>query len=1205
MSQFACGQAVAIQTSATLQADSPSAPLATPQTPEQFVANWSKSSGHEDKVDRQFFLELCDLLDVPKPSPVNEAQESYCFQKAVKITHPDGAETTKKIDFYKRAHFVIEAKQGSDAGDKSKGTARRGTEGWKGAMRAAFAQGHEYAINLPEGRPPFLVTCDIGHIFEVWSGFSGSYGGYGASKRIPFGDLVHEETRAFLRAVFLDPHSLNPALRAAKVTREVAIHLATLAKELEPTYGAERTAAFLMRCIFTMFAEDVGLLAGEPFTKAIAEHWIVDPAAFPEGVSDLWKAMDQGLRFGFTKLLRFNGGLFASTEALPLTKAQLSELLAASKREWSAVEPTIFGTLVESALYERDRARLGAHFTPREYIERLIRPAMLEPLRGDFALALGESRLMMAEAAVDGAGNPREPTKAERAAAADVLTKFHAKLCKVKVLDPACGSGNFLYVSFALLKELEAEVLRELADLGQASGRLDLESVSVNPSQFLGIEKNPRAREIADLVLWIGYLQWHRKTRSDVPPVEPILRQYKNIVQGDAVLASDTPTPKLGEDGEHLTVWDMRTYVESAVTGELIPSAAADAQVGLYDYANPCAVEWPDADFIVSNPPFCGNKPMRKALGDSYTEALRSVYKQVPQTADLVMYWWEKAAASVRAGKARRFGLITTNSITQKFNRGVIEAHTGAKKDPLAVTFAIADHPWVVSGAAVRIAMTVGARAAEANGQAVLATVAAEERGDGVESLAQRVEVATKGVAAIHSDLTGGANVAAAIPLRANTGISFQGMNLVGEGFRLTGTELRQFGYPPDSLPSVVKPYMNARDLTQGADQRWVIDLFGMTAEQVRERHPALYQRVVDRVKVERDHNKRDSRRKNWWLFGEPVGKLRTALKGLKRYIVTPETSKHRFFVFAPMELLPDHKLYAIASDDAFVFGVLSSRLQTVWALAAGGWLGVGNDPVWSNTTCLGHFPFPGATEAQISRIRNLAEKLDAHRKSVLTGGFLAARAPGPISVLADSAVDVPVTFTGMYNALQRLREAESGGKPLHYAERAFHDRALIGVLRSLHDDLDAAVAEAYGWDAKLADEATLEKLVALNAERASEEKGGTIRWLRPDLQNPSGAATATKASEQVSLLPDDDTEYEGTTKLAWPKEVPAQLKAIRDAVMSKPGAWTAATVARWFHKAQQRIVERHLRTLHDVGALSSYDDGKGRRWSAQAAGAA
>ena len=1169
-----------------------------------FIERWAASSAHERGNCQPFFIELCALLDVEPPDPAAEKRPEYCFEKGVKIVHADGAETTGFVDFYKRGYFVIEAKQGSEAGDAKIGTARRGTEGWRKAMRAAFGQAHRYAHELPEGLPPFLITCDVGHVFEVWRGFSGHYGDYGARKTIPLADLAKPKTLEFFRLIFTEPSALDPSLKAARVTREVAGHLAELARELEPKHGPEATSAFLMRCIFTMFAEDVALIPEGIFTKATEDHWIPTPETFQDDVSRLWEAMDKGLPFGFgQKLLQFNGGLFASTEALPLTRAQLERLLEAARCDWADVEPTIFGTLVERALDPVDRERLGAHFTPREYIERLIRPAVMEPLREDWTVALGLVRQIMDK-------GDEEPPEKEKEEARKILREFHAKLCKVRILDPACGSGNFLYVTFSLMKALEWEVLRELIDLGETQVGMEMEQVSVNPSQFAGLEVNPRAREIADLVLWIGYLQWHRRARGDVQPVEPVLREYKNIVCTDAVLAWDDRTERLDDEGNPVTVWDMRTYKESPVTREMVPDETARAPV--YDYTNACEAVWPEADFVVSNPPFVGNKMMRKALGDGYSEALRQTYKRVPGTADLVMFWWDKAARLARAGRLRRFGFITTNSITQTSNRKVMLPHLAAKKAPLAITWAIPDHPWVADGADVRISMTVGVRADRLRAKPTLGEVAFEggRRSEGPRD--RPIEVKYRGVQTIHPDLSGGANVAGARPLLANQGLSFMGMTLIGKGFRLSADEVRSLGYDSANLPTVIRPHMNARELTQKGTGAFVIDLFGLSAEEARDNYPTLYQRLLERVKPERDQNKDRIPREKWWIFGRPRPDLRDALDGLAQYITTPETSKHRFFVFAPSELCPDHALYAVALDDPFVLGVLSSRFQSEWSLAAGSWMGIGNDPRWRNARCFDPFPFPDATDDQKVRIRDIAERLDAHRKRV-TGWWLddvaevpmaadarphAGRTPTTAESLADQDSDARgIHLTAMYNALERLRQIARGeGPPLTDKERAFHDAALIGVLKSLHDDLDGAVADAYGWPADLDDEEILERLVALNAQRAAEEAAGYVRWLRPEFQAPDEVKAA---EEQITLVEEVKPEViEAIERVPWPKGAATQLAAVRDLLAANEGTWTVETVAGRFTYAHKATVQRHLETLEVLGLLVGYDEGEERRWT-------
>ncbi|MBZ0271392.1 class I SAM-dependent DNA methyltransferase, partial [bacterium] len=1079
---------------------------------EAFIAKWSNAAPGERAQKDHFFLDMCAALGVDPPDPRRGAHENYRFEKLVKLERGDG-ETHGSIDFYKQGCFVIEAKQGSEAGDLFVGTARRGTAGWDKAMRKAFGQAREYAHALPEGLPPFLMTCDIGNCFEVWTAFTGNYAGYGARRTIELADLADPKVREFFVKVFTDPYDLDPARHAQRVTRKVAAKLADLARALEKNGNdPELTAQFLMRCLFTMFAEDVGLLPENLFTRAVEERWIEKPHLFPAQVQQLWRAMNDGASFGYeAKLLRFNGGLFANTNAIAMTADQLRLLLDAAKCDWAAVEPTIFGTLLERALDPYERQKLGAHFTPREYIERLVRPAVIEPLRAEWEIAQAEAQGHLKKE------DDAEPTALDRKKAAGVIRAFHDRLVHTRVLDPACGSGNFLYVTLDLFKQIESEILRELSDLGVAQAALEIKGRMVNPGQFLGIEINPRAREIADLVLWIGYLQWQkreadrlaRETKHAVQIPEPVLRDYKNIVCRDAVLDYDgAPVPRLGPDQKPVSVWDMRTYKTHPITGKPVPDE--NARVPVMDYINPRPAKWPEADYVVSNPPFIGNWRMRQALGEGYAEAVRRAYPNVPESADYVMYWWEKAAELVRAGKVRRFGFITTNSLRQSFARRVIARHI-EEKPPLSLAFAIPDHPWVESadGAAVRIAMTVGE--AGRNPGKLLRVTSEKETG----GIAREVSF-TQQSGLLNADLTVGVDVTAAILLEANANLANRGVCLFGAGFIVNQIEAVTLGLGRIAgLEAHIRPYLNGKDLMQKTRNVRVIDIFGLEIEEVREKFPAVYQWVLERVKPERDTNKRAIRKKNWWIFGEPNPKLRQMLDGLPRYIATTETSKHRVFQFLDAEILPDNMLVCVALDDAWFLGVMSSRTHVTWALAAGGRLGVGNDPRYNKTRCFDPFPFPDPPGDIKARIRDLGERLDAHRKRV-------------------QAEHPDVTLTGMYNALERLREFDrekavraasagsvetatrachperSEGSPaLTEKERAFHEKALVGVLKQIHDELDDAVADAYGWPRDLSDEEILERLVALNGARAEEEKRGVVRWLRPEFQNPAGATPA------------------------------------------------------------------------------------------------
>jgi len=601
---------------------------------------------------------------------------------------------------------------------------------------------------------------------------------------------------------------------------------------------------------------------------------------------------------------------------------------------------------------------------------------------------------------------------------------------------------------------------------------------------------------------------------------------------------------------------------KSPVTGEDVPDESARELVKRY--VNPRTATWPDADFIIGNPPFVGNKRMRSVLGDGYVEALRAAHDDVPETSDYVMYWWNLAAELVGAGKVRRFGLITTNSITQIFNRKVVESHLAAK-DGISIVFAVPDHPWVDSedGAAVRIAMTVGD---SRRGPGLLQSVLRENQGDteGVDvTLAAQTGV-------IHSDLRVGANVSAAQPLRGNGWLCRQGVKLVGAGFLLEQADLDRLGL---EAGRIVRPFLSNKDLVRRSRGSFAIDFFGLDEEAARAENPIAFQRLLDLVKPLRAHNRDAQRRRDWWLFGRTNKDMRSAIFGLRRMIVTPEVAKYRPFSFAEGSTIPDASLYVVGSDDAWILGVLSSRVHAVWALTAGGRLGVGNDPRYHNTRCFDPFPFPAPTESEEARIRELGEALDQHRKR-------------------QQAEHPTLTITGMYNVLGKLRAAGT----LTAKEKRIHEQGLVSVLKEIHDELDAAVFGAYGWSHDLMDEQLLGRLVALNAERAEEERRGLVRWLRPEFQNPSGI----KPESQVQLIEGEEGEAAPaapSAKGVWPKKLPAQIAAVRDLVLSSEASWTIERVASSFKGARRTDVEAVLESLAALGVALCYGDGTSRKW--------
>ena len=881
-----------------------------------FIAHWEKSGGAERANYALFITQLCQIIGVPQPDATkpDDTENAYVFERNVTFHHPDGTTSTGRIDLYKRGCYVLEAKQGVEKREAAealaeatkakakaakKGTAQRGSAAWDEAMLKARGQAEQYARALPasEGRPPLLIVVDVGHSIELYSEFTRTGGTYvpfpdPQSHRISLARLNDADVRETLRLAWTDPQALDPARRSARVTREIAQSLGRLAASLEKSgHSAETVATFLMRALFTMFAEDMELLPKESFLnllKSLQGH----TAQFVPMVEELWSRMQTG---GFStvlreKILRFNGGLFEDATALPLTDDQFALLIEAAHADWRDVEPAIFGTLLVRALDPVERHKLGAEYTPRAYVERLILPTIIAPLRAEW------DAVRAAALTLDRAGKRKEVI-AE-------VQKFHRRLCELRVLDPACGTGNFLYVTMEHLKRLEGEVLVALDQLGHEQAVLEMESFSVGPHQFLGIEVNPRAAAIADLVLWIGYLQWHFRTRGRVTPPEPIIKAFHNIQCRDAVLAWERTEPLLDTQGQPVTRWDGRTMKKHPVTGEDVPDETA--RVPLLSYVNPRPAEWPESDFIVGNPPFVGDKIMRGALGDEYVDALRLTYPTVPESADFVLYWWHKAAEVVRSGAARRFGLITTNSLRQTFSRRVVAAQLSAEP-PLNLEFAIADHPWVDSadGAAVRIAMTVGTRG---SGSGTLWEVASEQKAaDGTRDVAL-----TSKHGAILSNLSVGANTAGAETLLANSGLSSVGIALHAEGLALSPDEAKQLLAvcrieQVDNPERFIRPILNGRDVLQSPRGNYIIDLFGVTESDLRDLGP-IYQWVLTRVKPVRAVNKRASYRELWWLPGEPRPEMRRALKDLGRFVVTPMVAKHRIFQFFPTGYVPDQK---------------------------------------------------------------------------------------------------------------------------------------------------------------------------------------------------------------------------------------------------------------------------------------------------------
>lgn len=605
-------------------------------TPAAFISKWRHVQLTERSASQQHFLDLCEVLEHPKPAEADPAGEWFTFERG----------TDKRgggrgwADVWKREFFGWEYK------------------GKRKNLDAAFDQLLLYRESLEN--PPLLVVCDMDRI-RVHTNFTAAVN---QMHEIRLEELGEPRNLEVLRAVFFDPGRLRPQATVAGVTKEVAERLAGVAQTLRGR-GLEPTAVarFLDRIVFCLFAEDVGLLPRGLFTRVTEKAR--DPEHFSKLVGQLFDAMREGGDFGLETIRHFNGGLFTDSPVLTLTREEVAHVKAAAQLDWGAVDPSVFGTLFERGLDPDTRAQLGAQYTSREDIETLIEPVVIRPLRREW-----ERTQAAAERLLDvnaGKSKTKEALGRREREARALVRAFYERLSEVKVLDPACGSGNFLYVTLQKLKDLEKQVLIYAGDRGLGNFL-----PQVNPTQFYGIEVNPYAFDLAQTTLWIGYLQWIHQNGYGTP-AEPILRPMTSFLNADAVLNLSNPP-------------------------------------------DPREPEWPAADFIVGNPPFLGNKRMRTELGDEYTSALWKVYgDRLPATSDLSAYWFEKARKMVEDGKTQRAGLLSTTGIKQVGSRRVLERINETGK----IFFAISDREWVLEGASVRIAM-VGISSKDSDERAVL-----------------------------------------------------------------------------------------------------------------------------------------------------------------------------------------------------------------------------------------------------------------------------------------------------------------------------------------------------------------------------------------------------------------------------------------------------------------------------------------------------
>ena len=903
--------------------------------PEAFVAKWRNVDFGEKQASQELFLDICALVEHPTPVAHGD-RDAFTLEKRV----PNGA-----ADAYLEGHFVWEFK-GSDAD-----------------LDAAMNQALRYQVYL--GTPPLLIVSS----FRTIRIRTNSPGMVTVLHEIPVAELDRPENLAMLHRVFHAPDEFRVDYTLERATEDTAKLFRAIVADMERrNEDLEKLARYLNQIVFCLYAEDAGLLPRNLFSGILREHNHA-PATFDRAARNLFEQMAGGGLFGSAEVAHFNGDLFNTVDTVELSGAALLLLHQASQKDWRNIEPSIFGTLFERALDATKRSQLGAHYTSADDIMLVVEAVVMAPLRREWETVQREVGDLLIE-------DDRDRARVR-------LEAFRQRLFEVTVLDPACGSGNFLYLALRSLLDLEKEVIdfdaAQAWDSRAPEERLDL-TPRVKPDQMMGMEINPYAAELARTSLWIGYIQWHQNNGFPYTQ-QPILTSLVSVAQTDSIVA----------DG---------------------------------DTAEPREPEWPPAEFIIGNPPFLGGKLLRKQLGDDYVDALFGAYQgRVPAEADFVCYWFEKARTMLEQGRAKRAGLLATQGIRGGTNRRVLQRI----KESGDIFLAWSDQPWILDGATVHISI-VGFD-------------------DGSELNRQLNGVA---VGSINANLTMGADLTAAVRLGENLGIAFMGDTKGGPFDIPESVAVEMLGQPnPDGRDNrdVVHPRANGKDITSRPSGTWIID-FGIdlpVAESALYEAPFEYANTHVRPKREGSRSKVS----NWWIHERPRPEMRQALQGLDRYIVTPTTAKHRLFAWLSAEILPDHSLIAIARDDDYTFGVLHSRFHELWALAMGTQLE--SRPRYTPTTCFETFPFPEPDEAQRAAIAAAAARLNQLREGWLN----------PPSATASELKKR--TLTNLYN----------NQRPTW--------------LINDHAALDAAVAAAYGWSDGLSDVDILERLLALNLQRAAE----------------------------------------------------------------------------------------------------------------------
>ena len=856
-----------------------------------FIRKWHAVELKERSAAQEHFLDLCRLLGEPSPAEADPTGNFYCFERgATKTSGGDGW-----ADVWKRGHFGWEYK------------------GKRKNLEAAFGQLQQYALALEN--PPLLVVCDLDR-FVIRTNWTNT-----VSEKHEFSleELRDPHTLQKLKWAMSDPEKLRPGKTRQDLTEDAAGEFAALAQSLRDRgHDAGKVAHFINRLVFCMFAEDVDLLPEKMFVRMLDAAKRV-PEEFQKLASSLFTAMKDGGLVGFDRIEWFNGGLFDDSEALPLTADDIALCLRAAALDWSEIDPSIFGTLFVRGLDPGKRSETGAEYTDRDKIMMIVEPVITRPLlrewdavRASIGAIIDPARQAVEEAIASASGYPElaeevktveshltsrpqlelfaDLGKQKRVRAVDTVraslraadkaliearaqgqaafNAFLARLRKFRVLDPACGSGNFLYLALVELKNIERRVAIEGELLG-----FPRSFPTIGPEALFGIEINHYAAELARVSVWIGEIQWMRRSGFDIGR-SPILKPLNNIECRNAIINT-----------------------------------------------NGSAATWPKSDVIIGNPPYLGAKLMKRRLGAHMTEAIRSLYEgRLPGFTDLVCYWFENGRSLIEAGETARVGLVATNSIRKNTNLPVMHRIAATTR----IFEAWNEEKWTVDGATVDVSLVCfgenGSEGARLNGEAVAGLN--PDLTSGLDLTLAKPLPENRGGAFLGIQKSGPFDVPGPVarawmqePANPNGLSNAEVLKPYWNGDDVTGRPRDMWfidlplGLPKGEAALFASPF-NHIETTPDEDGKKIHEL--------------------------REASGSSSKAYPWWQPWRPRPEMRSRIEALSRYIVTPETAQYRLFVWLTYPVLPDKNLIVIPRDDDLMFGLLQSRFHEAWALRKG-----------------------------------------------------------------------------------------------------------------------------------------------------------------------------------------------------------------------------------------------------------------------------